>query len=77
MNLAALKMAQVIHKLEWSAGSEWSAHITPEESQLLLKHVTKPKGCKCQDIRPGQRSGESEAAKATEKQTTHSGEFVD
>lgn len=43
LNLAALRLAQIKHKLQWSANSEWSAHITPEECQLLLKELEKPR----------------------------------
>ena len=39
MNLSALRLAHIKQKLEWSANSEWSAHITPEECQLLLKEL--------------------------------------
>lgn len=33
------KMASILHKLRWSAEGEWSAHLTPEESELLARLV--------------------------------------
>ena len=64
MNLPAIRLAQLIRKLEWSAEGEWSASVTPEECKLLLRQLTKPKECKCR-------------GSAMEKRTTPNGEFVD
>lgn len=46
------KVASILHKLRWSASGEWSAHLTPEESELTARIVedyyvrinTKPEG---------------------------------
>jgi len=57
LNLAAIRLAQIRHKLEWSAEGEWSAHLTPQECELLLKHLTKPKESngRVRECRTGQR----------------------
>ena len=43
MNLPAIKLAAIKHKLQWSAGGEWSAYLTPEECHLVLRELEKPR----------------------------------
>ncbi len=36
----SFRIADILHKLKWSAEGEWSAHLTPGESELLARLVS-------------------------------------
>ena len=55
MNLPAIKLAAIKHKLQWSADGEWSAYLTPEECHLVLKELNNQTGGNDGERRENQR----------------------